>query len=110
MTKEKQKFKKIKLHIKNAPVDVASNITHQLYQMVDNKEIHSISIDNVRKSEHSIEILVGIGVFLSGYAASKILDVPVNHVLQKIRMNLIKWKHNKKQRRMDVFFDNECLE
>lgn len=104
------KLKRVKLHIKNAPVDVASGITHQLYRMLDDKELHSISIEDVRKSEHSIEILIVIGVFLGGYTISKILDVPVNHALAKILGNLRIWKHNRKQTKLDFFIDDKHLE
>lgn len=112
MSKQKSeiKFKRVTLRIKNAHIEIASGITHQLYQMVDDKELHSISIDNVRKSEHSVEMLIGIGIFISGYVASKIIDMPVNHVLQKIRMNLLRWKYHKKQKKLDFFFDGERLE
>ena len=112
MKKEKseKKYKEVKIHIHNAHVNIAGGITHQLYEMVDAREIHSVSIDDVRKSEHSVEILIGVVIFLGGYAASKVLDVPYNHALKGVHSMLKKWKRKTPQSTLDIFMDDEQIE
>ena len=110
MVKVKGKqFKKIKIQIKNADVLVAGEITHYLYNMVDDQELQLVSIDEVRKSENSIEIILGVVLFGIGYLAGKALDIPYNHAVNKIRSMLRKWK-NSKRGTLDIFMDDESIE
>lgn len=106
-----KKYKEFKIHINNAHVNIASGITHELYEMVDSKELHSISIDDVRKSKHSVEILFGILVgFGASYIAGKIVDIPYNHTIERIHIMLKKWKRKTPQSTLDIFFDDEKIE
>jgi len=106
-----KQFKKIKIQIKNVDVTIAGSITHYLYDMVDNQELQSVSIDDVRKSKNSIEIVLGaVGVFLIGYTAGKALDIPYYHAVSKIRSMLQKWKKKSKHGTLDFFMDDEPIE
>jgi len=105
-----KKFKKIKIQIKNADVSVAGGITHYLYEMVDNRELYSVSIDEVRKSKNCIDvILVAVVIFAIGYFAGKGLDIPYNRSIEKIRLMLLK---RKRQRHgtLDAFMDDDPIE
>ncbi|TAK25109.1 MAG: hypothetical protein EPO37_01810, partial [Nitrosarchaeum sp.] len=98
------KYKEVKIHIKNAPVTIAGGITHQLYEMVDLQEVHSVSIEDVRKSEHSVEVVIGVIIgFGANYLAEKVLDVPYNYTIKKIVSMLKKWKRNTPQKTLDIF-------
>lgn len=113
MKKEKsgEKYKEVKIHIKNAHVNIAGGITHQLYEMVDAREVYSISIDDVRKSKNSVEVIIGVMIgYGVNYLAGKALDVPYNHVLGKIHSMLKKWKRKTPQKTLDIFMDDESIE
>jgi len=108
-----KKLKKIKIQIKNADVSVAGEITHYLYKMVDNQELHSVSIDEVRKSEKSIEVVIIVVVWIAtnvaSYLLGKGLDIPYNRAVRKIRSMLLK---RKRQRHgtLDAFMDDDPIE
>jgi len=109
--KNDKQFKKIKIQIKNAPVLVAVNITYSLYEMVDKRELQSVSIDKVRKSENSIEVIIGLGIsFAIGYIAGKVVDIPYNYAVDKILSILRKWKRRQKRGTLDIFMDDEPIE
>jgi len=109
-TKTDKKFKKIKIQIKNADVSVAGGITHYLYEMVDEQELHSVSIDEVRKSKNSIEvILIAVVSFGITFIAGKVVDIPYNRAVKKILLMLRKRKR-KKQGTLDAFMNDEPIE
>ncbi len=105
-----KKYKESKIRINNAHVKVAGGITHELYDMVDAKELHSISIEDVRKSKHSVEVLFGVIIgFGASYIAGKIVDIPYNLTIEKIHRMLKKWKRKTPQSTLDIFFDDEKI-
>jgi len=105
------KYRNFKIHINNARVNTASGITHELYEMVDKQELYSVSIDGVRKSKHSVEVIFGLVVgFAVAYVAGKIVDIPYNHAIKKIITMLKKWKRTSPQSTLDIFFNNEKIE
>jgi len=107
---EGKKFKKIKIQIKNVDVPVAGEITHYLFEMLDNQELQSISIDEVKKSKNCIDFIIGVVVgFVVTYFAGKIVDIPYNHTINKIRSMLQKWK-NPKNGSLDFFMDDDTIE
>lgn len=112
MKKEKsgEHYKEVKIHIKNADVYVASGITHQMYEMVDVQELYSISIDDVRKSKNSVDVIIGVIIgFSVNYFVEKAADIPYNYTVEKIRSILKKWKKKTPQKTLDIFMDDEQI-
>jgi len=109
--KSREKYKQVKIHIHNAHVNIAGGITHQLYEMVDTREVHSVSIEDVRKSEYSVEVIIGVIIgFTASYLAGKVVDIPYNHTLKRIHSMLKKWKRKTPQSTLDIFMDDEPIE
>lgn len=113
MSKQKSKIKltKYSILIKNAPIETAGGFTHQLYDMIDKRELHSASIKDARKSPHSVdvffEVLMEYGI---PYVLSKAADIPANHALGKIITSWKKWRRKNPQKTMDMFIDGEHVE
>ena len=106
-----KKYKEFKIYMNNAPVETASGITHELYEMVDSQEIHTISIKNVKKSKHSVEVIIGVIIgFTVPYIAGKFVDIPYNIAVKKIHTRLKNWRTKSPQSTLDIFFDDEKIE
>jgi len=109
--KSKIKFTKYSIRIKNVPIVTAGGFTHQLYEMVDKQELHSVSIKDARKSPHSVEVLFEVLVeYGIPYVMSKVADISAKHALQKIISSWKKWRKKTSQTTMDMFIDDEPIE
>ncbi|AJM93038.1 hypothetical protein [Nitrosopumilus piranensis] len=79
--------------------------------MVDERELHSVSIKDARKSPHSVEVFFEVVVeYGIPYVLSKVTDIPANHVLRKIITSWKKWRKKNPQKTMDMFIDGESIE
>jgi len=103
-------FKKMQIHLKNADVEEAEGITHYLYQMIEDRELEWVSIENVKKSPNSIEVfLLAVVSFGLGYLGAKAIDPAYERAKEKILDMLKKWK-NRSQTKLDVFFDDKKMD
>ena len=107
---KKPYFKKIGIRIVNANVEAAGEITHYLFEMVDDRELEWVSIENAKKSKNSVEVIFGALVtFGAGYLAGKALDIPYYRAKEKIFLALQKLKKSN-QTTLDVYMDDESID
>jgi len=106
-----KKKHRIEIRIRNADPWAAGWITQYVYKMVDRKELEKMQITHIKKSEKSIELIItGVFIFLAGYIAGKVLDIPYNSTLKKLLRLLRRWKRKRRNMSLDIFIDGEPIE
>lgn len=98
----------LNVRIINADTWASGWITFYLYGLVDKEWIDHLEIKNVSKSKHSIEL--EISIYLAGYFGGRVLDVPVDMVIGKIKRILHRWKEKRKQTTLEIFINDSPLE
>jgi len=96
--------------IKNADVWAAGWITYYMYKFVDVGEIESVEVEQVRKSDESIDLIIKFFVAAySIYHAAKDLK-EARDAVTKVGEMLRRWKAKRKQKKIDIFLDGEQIQ
>ncbi len=93
--------------IKNADVRAAGWITYHMYKFVDVGEVESVEVEQVRKSEESIDLIIVF--FVTAYHVAKDLK-EVHEAVIKVKEMLRIWKAKRKQMKLDMFLDGEQIQ
>lgn len=98
--------------IKNADIWTAGWITYYMYKFVDEGEIESVKVEQVRKSEESIDLIIVFLVAKQIYDGVKdVWEVrkAIMKIEEKVKEMLRMWKERKAQTKLEMFFDNERI-